>query len=191
MKQPIQNQELTKEAASQMLVEVESEIERITKLLQKLKGRVSNDDLTGLLRREEFFHRLNRMMGNAQGADVAVIMIDIDNFKSINDSEGHVVGDHVLQRVGQVLRRCMKVGAEVARFGGEEFIVAFGGTAAAAKHLAEAIRKQIQREVNVTVSVGVATAQSASWEIRRMVGMADEALYQAKHTGKNRVCLAA
>lgn len=191
MKQPIQNQELTQEATSQMLLEVESEIERITKLLQKLKGRVANDDLTGVLRREEFFHRLDRMMSGAQGADVAVIMLDIDNFKQINDSEGHVVGDHVLQRVGQVLRRCLKVGAEVARFGGEEFILAFGGTKVAAKSLAEALRRQIQREVNVTVSVGVATAQSASWEIRRMVGMADEALYQAKHTGKNRVCLAA
>lgn len=191
MKNPIQNQELTKEAASQMLVEVESEIERITKLLQKLKGRIANDDLTGLLRRDEFFHRLNRLIASSQGADVAVIMLDIDNFKAINDNEGHVVGDHVLQRVGQVLRRCLKIGAEVCRFGGEEFIVAFGAPAATAQSLAEALRLQIQREVNVTVSVGVATAKSASWEIRRMVGMADQALYQAKHTGKNRVCLAA
>jgi two-component system cell cycle response regulator len=57
--------------------------------------------------------------------------------------------------------------------------------------LAEALRRQIEREVNVTVSVGVATAQAAASEIRRMVGQADQALYQAKQTGKNRVCLAA
>lgn len=188
MKTRIQNQS---EVASQMLQEIESEITRMMTTLHKLKNRVANDDLTGLLRRDEFFHRLDRMIAGSQGADVAVIMVDIDNFKSINDQEGHIVGDHVLQRVGQVLRRCQKIGAEVARFGGEEFIVAYCGSGDAAGRLAEALRRQIQREVNVTVSVGVATAKSASWEVRRMVGMADKALYQAKHTGKNRVCLAA
>ena len=176
---------------SEMISEMESEISRMMLTLQKLKGRVSNDDLTGLLRRDEFFYRMNRMMENSQGGNMAIIMIDVDNFKQINDTEGHVVGDHILQRIAKVLQRCTKVGAEVGRFGGEEFILAVGATKDSAKIMAEALRRQIQREVNVTVSVGVATAQAANWEIRRMVGMADDALYEAKHTGKNRVCLAA
>lgn len=177
--------------ASDMIQALEADIYKMMGMLQKLKSRVNADDLTGLLRRDEFFHRLEGMMSQSQGGDVAVIMVDIDNFKKINDTEGHVVGDHVLQRVGKVLQRCIKAGAEVGRFGGEEFIISLCTTKEKAKVLAEALRRQIQREVNVTVSVGVATAQTAEWEIRKMVGMADEALYQAKHTGKNRVCLAA
>ena len=178
-------------SASHIIREMEIEIDRMMRTFELLKNRVTKDDLTGLLRRDEFFHKLQSLVQTSQGGDVAVIMIDIDNFKMINDSEGHVVGDHVLERVGRVLSRSTKIGAQVGRFGGEEFIIAIGANQDRAQRLAEALRRQIQREVNVTVSVGIATAQSADWEIRRMVGRADEALYQAKHTGKNRVCLAA
>lgn len=176
---------------TEMIQEIEHEITRMMGTLQKLKNRVSKDDLTGLLRRDEFFHKLQTFLSSSQGGDVAVIMMDIDNFKKINDTDGHVVGDHILQRVSRILERCQRIGAQVGRFGGEEFIIAFGGSNFQAKNLAEALRRQIEREVNVTVSVGVATAQNAEWDIRKMVGMADQALYQAKHTGKNRVCLAA
>jgi diguanylate cyclase (GGDEF)-like protein len=181
----------TSNLASQMLHEMESDVYKMMSLLQKLKDRVNADDLTGLLRRDEFFFRLETMREQRQGSDVALIILDIDNFKAINDTEGHVVGDHVLMRVADVVRRCRKAGAEVGRLGGEEFVIAICANQNRARILAEALRKQIQREVNVTVSVGVATAQNANGEIRKMVGMADEALYQAKHAGKNRVCLAA
>jgi diguanylate cyclase (GGDEF)-like protein len=177
--------------ATDMLENLEVEIFRVMRTLQKLKNRIGKDDLTGLYRRDEFFARLEQMLGGSQGADVAVIMLDIDNFKKLNDSEGHVAGDHVLQRVANVIQRCTKAGATTGRYGGEEFIVAHCGNEASAMALAEALRRQIEREVNVTVSVGVATARQANAEIRRMVGMADLALYQAKHLGKNRVNLAA
>ncbi len=183
----MQKQEIT----SKMIQELEADVYKMMSLLQRLRNRVNADDLTGLLRRDEFFHRVNQMIESGQGGEVAVIMLDIDNFKRINETEGHVVGDHVIQRVGQVIHRCVKAGAEVGRYGGEEFILALCTTKERARVLAEALRRQIQREVNVTVSVGVATAQAASWEIRRMVGMADQALLDAKHTGKNKVCLAA
>lgn len=180
------------QVATQMIQEMESDVHRMMGMIQKLRNRVACDDLTGLLRRDEFFHRLEQMVGNSQGGAVSVILLDIDNFKAINDTEGHVVGDHVLHRVGQVLGRCVRAGAEVGRFGGEEFILAICAPAARAQVLAEALRRQIQREVNVTVSVGVATTQKAeAKEIRHMVGQADHALYAAKHAGKNRVCLAA
>lgn len=179
------------EVTSQMIQEMESDVHKMMATIQKLKNRVACDDLTGLLRRDEFFHRLDTMSAQAQGGAVSVIMIDIDNFKAINDTEGHVVGDHVIHRVARVLKRCIRAGAEVGRFGGEEFILALPSCPRRAQVLAEALRRQIQREVNVTVSVGVATAQAGEREIRRMVGKADHALYQAKQTGKNRVCLAA
>lgn len=175
---------------SQVLEELESNVSRMMGTLRTLKKRVSNDDLTGLLQRNEFFRRLEMMVAPQQG-DAALILLDIDNFKRINDVEGHVVGDHVIQRVCQIISRCQKAGAEVGRFGGEEFVVAIGVGVDRARVLAEALRLQIQREVNVTVSVGVATARIADWEVRKMVGLADKALYEAKHAGKNRVCLAA
>jgi diguanylate cyclase (GGDEF)-like protein len=183
------NQQL--EVATQMIQEMESDVHKMMGMIQKLKNRVACDDLTGLLRRDEFFHRLEGMLTQAHGGSISVIMVDIDNFKQINDTEGHVVGDHVLHRVARVLKRCVRAGAEVGRFGGEEFILALATSPERAQVLAEALRRQIQREVNVTVSVGVATAQAANVEIRRMVGRADHALYEAKQTGKNRVCLAA
>lgn len=180
----------TSELPSAMLESLEGDVTRMMEMLQKLRHRVNNDDLTGLLRRNEFFRRLDSMV-SARGGDVSVILIDIDDFKRINDVEGHVVGDHVLQRVSRVIQRCLKAGAEAGRFGGEEFVVAFAAGEKRTAVLAEALRRQIQREVNVTVSVGVATARAADWEVRKMVGMADQALYQAKNAGKNQVCIAA
>lgn len=179
------------EVASQMIQEMESDVYKMMGMIQKLKNRVGCDDLTGLLRRDEFFHKVEGMVAQAQGGAVSIIMVDIDNFKKINDSEGHIVGDHVLHRVARVLKRCVRAGAEVGRFGGEEFILALVASPHRARVLAEALRRQIQREVNVTVSVGVATNEANNGEIRRMVGQADHALYEAKQTGKNKVCLAA
>ena len=186
-----QNRDGLAPAAEAKQVELlESEVARLQGVISQLRQRAENDDLTGLLRRGEFFRRLDNVVSQRAG-DISVILLDIDDFKRINDSEGHVVGDHVLQRVAKVIRRCLRAGAEVGRFGGEEFMVAFPANQAMAGALAEALRRRIQREVNVTVSVGVATARAANWEVRKMVGKADEALYQAKHAGKNRVCLAA
>jgi diguanylate cyclase (GGDEF)-like protein len=178
------------EVASRMIQEMETDVHKMMGMLQKLKNRVACDDLTGLLRRDEFFHRLEGMSAQAHGGNVSLIMVDIDNFKKINDTEGHIVGDHVLHRVAKVLKRCTRAGAEVGRFGGEEFVLALVADPQRAQSLAEALRRQIQREVNVTVSVGVATA-NAQAEIRRTVGRADQALMEAKQTGKNKVCLAA
>ena len=96
----------------------------------------------------------------------------------------------MIHRVARVLKRCVRAGAEVGRFGGEEFVVALVASPERAHVLAEALRRTIEREVTVTVRVGVATAQKNA-EIRSMVGKADSALDQAKQTGKNRVCLAA
>ena len=181
----------TRVIESEVIETLEQEVMRIMRTLERLKSRVGRDDLTGLYRREEFFARLDKMIYEGQGAEVGIILIDIDNFKVLNDTEGHLMGDHVLQRVAQIIQRCAKAGATTGRYGGEEFIVAHCGTLASAKALAEALRRQIQRELNITVSVGIATASQANKEVRKMIGMADQALYQAKRTGKNKICLAA
>jgi two-component system cell cycle response regulator len=180
--------------ATQMIEEMESDVLKMMSTIEKLRMRVACDDLTGLLRRDEFFQRFEQMAGVAQGGEISVILVDIDNFKRINDTEGHLVGDHVIHRVAKVLQRAMRAGAVIGRFGGEEFILALSAGSQRAKVLAEALRRQIEREVSVTVSIGVATlstSKSETGQIRQMVGRADGALYEAKHTGKNRVCLAA
>ncbi|NUM88637.1 MAG: GGDEF domain-containing protein, partial [Bdellovibrionales bacterium] len=151
------------------------------------------DGLTNLFNRRYLDETLERELARAkrEGYPLSLVMIDIDNFKKINDTEGHLAGDLVLQRVANVVKRCGKAGATTGRFGGEEFIVAHAGTMGSAQALAEALRRQIEREVNVTVSVGVATASQCDREVRKMVARADAALYEAKRSGKNRVCLAA
>lgn len=176
--------------AFELLEAMEKEVTRLQRTIQALKNNVGRDDLTGLLRRNELFAQIEDMKA-ASPNDFAVIILDIDNFKRINDTEGHQTGDLVIQRVAAVIARAAKANACVGRYGGEEFLIAHCGSAESAKALAEAVRRQIEREVCVTVSVGVATALQAKSDISRMVEMADEALYVAKKSGKNRVALAA
>lgn len=176
---------------SELLHNMEGEIERLMHLLRDLRKKVREDDLTGLLRRDEFFYRLAQILREGQGGNFSILMIDIDNFKQLNDSRGHQAGDEALKRVAQVIGRCGRTGAATGRYGGEEFIVAICGSEKLAKALGEALRRQIAREVGVTVSVGIASAHQAEFEASRMVAMADEALYRAKQGGKNRVCTAA
>lgn len=177
--------------ASEILDGLEGEIHRLMHTLRDLRKKVRHDDLTGLLRRDEFFHRLAQILGEGQGGNLSILMIDIDNFKKLNDEHGHQAGDVALKRVANVISRCGKTGAATGRFGGEEFIVAICGSELLAKALGEALRRQIAKEVGVTVSVGIASAHQAEFEASRMVAMADTALYSAKRGGKNKVCLAA
>jgi diguanylate cyclase len=168
---------------------LEQEMARIHRTIQALKSKVERDDLTGLLRREDFFIKLQERM--ASGQEVSLIMLDIDNFKQINDTEGHQSGDQAIRDVAVIVERTTKAGATSGRYGGEEFIIAHCGNAESTAALAEALRRQIEREVCITVSAGVATAFQANYQVSRMVEMADKALYVAKRSGKNRVCLAA
>lgn len=177
--------------ASELLHNMEGEIQRLMHLLKDLRKKVREDDLTGLLRRDEFFYRLSQILREGQGGNLSILMIDIDNFKALNDSEGHQAGDVALKRVAQVIGRCGRTGAATGRYGGEEFIVAICGSEKLAKALGEALRRQIAKEVGVTVSVGIASAHQAEFEASRMVAMADDALFRAKQGGKNRVCTAA
>ncbi len=177
--------------ASEMIRNMESEVLRLMHLLKDLRKKVREDDLTGLLRRDEFFYRLSNILSEGQGGNLSILMIDIDNFKILNDSKGHQAGDEALKRVAQVIGRCGRTGAATGRYGGEEFIVAICGGEMLAKALGEALRRQIAKEVGVTVSVGVASAHQAEFEASRMVAMADDALLRAKQSGKNQVCIAA
>lgn len=153
------------------------------------------DDLTGLLKRNAFFKSWelirNHCESNQEGC--AIMMIDIDKFKEINDQFGHIVGDEVIKRVAELLKKYESSNATVGRFGGEEFIVGIRGNSKEVAVTAELIRRGIEAipaSKKFTVSIGVAHTQEVSYETKALMFAADNALYEAKNNGRNQVKLA-
>ncbi|MBI5440598.1 MAG: GGDEF domain-containing protein [Deltaproteobacteria bacterium] len=152
------------------------------------------DPLTGLSNRRDMMDRLAAELGRVArtGAPAAVLMIDVDHFKAVNDVHGHEVGDLVLQALGASLAESIRVYDSCGRWGGEEFLVLLPETDRdAAVAVAEKIRSEAARGVpapcsTLTVSVGVAV-HAADEPLRSLLRRADEAMYEAKHLGRNRV----
>jgi len=161
------------------------------------------DGLTELANRREFDQRIDQELKIAEktSTDCALLLIDLDRFKSINDTYGHQAGDEVLRKTAQILkaeagktRACDHV--LTARYGGEEMVVLLPGmNSAGALRIAEAIRAAVESEtfdyherpLPVTLSVGVATFPEHAADATELIAAADAALYQAKATGRNRV----
>jgi diguanylate cyclase (GGDEF)-like protein len=154
------------------------------------------DPVSGLFNRRYFDLRLEEELQRAarQNLQVAVLLIDLDNFKAVNDTYGHPVGDLVLKGTSEILRRAVRSFDICARFGGDELaIVMPGSTLEAAANVAERIRQRIERyreadvaSLRMTVSTGIAMSaldQTAS----DLIDRADKALYLAKRAGKNQV----
>ena len=159
------------------------------------------DSLTGLHNRRYGLYRLQQMI-DCPGHSVAVMMLDLDHFKGINDEHGHAAGDEVLQRLSRRLRAELRSGDLLARLGGEEFLVALPDTDHdAAMDCAERLRRAIAEmpfalgetgaPVTVTMSVGLALTDNASLEMaEHLIARADRALYNAKSLGRDRVRVA-
>lgn len=160
------------------------------------------DPLTGLFNRRYFETRLDEEIQRARryGVDLALLVIDADDFKRLNDRLGHLMGDRVLRAMADTLRRSVRGFDVCTRFGGEEFAILMPGSrAAAAVQSAERIRQRIEGyrfdslpippDLRPTISVGVAVLAAADAP-QDLIGRADRALYQAKGEGKNRVKLA-
>jgi diguanylate cyclase (GGDEF)-like protein len=160
------------------------------------------DPVSGLFNRRYFQARLDEELQRAirQLTSVALLMVDLDGFKSINDRFGHVAGDLVIRDISEILRRSVRIFDVCTRFGGEEFAVMMpGGTAESAGTIAERIRQRVEAyqrsepdfsDLTVTASIGVAVAPPGS-AARDLIERADRALYHAKKAGKNRVSTAA
>ncbi len=165
---------------------------------------ISHDDLTGLLSSRSFFSELRREAAKAKAEDrgFCVLMMDVDHFKQVNDTYGHLTGSKTLEEIGGCIVRSLRTGDAAARFGGEEFaaflLEAELGQAFIA---AERIRTCIEEECfsvmkkglptdihHVTISIGIATFPDDSVDPIELVEMADSALYRAKREGRNRVC---
>ena len=156
------------------------------------------DQLTGLLNRRGFDAEAAAALDQAQadGASAAVLMCDIDHFKSINDRYGHEIGDKVLVAIADVLRQfAIRRGALVARYGGEEFAVVLTGLShEQAAHGAEEIRRDCAgrtilddvTQLPVTISIGF-TVKANGFDLGDLMRTADQALYAAKRHGRDRV----
>lgn len=172
------------------------------RLLAELNEMATQDALTGLLNRGTFFKYATRdfelAMRNHQNA--AVLMMDIDFFKQVNDQYGHLVGDQVLISIADILRGRLRRTDIIGRYGGEEICVWLpGASLEGAQIIAEVIRRTIEQKTfqtkktpfQITISIGVAPLAHDRHEcVEDMIQDADTALYQAKATGRNKVVLA-
>jgi diguanylate cyclase (GGDEF)-like protein len=157
------------------------------------------DPLTSCFNRGYFDRRLAAEVARSRQKErsTSLVMIDLDHFKKVNDRYGHPAGDAILRSVGHVLSAVTRIEDVVARFGGEEFaVVVPGGTMLGAALLAQRVRTAIEqtvietdgRQLRVTASLGVATLEPGQIaSAHDLVRAADEALYAAKHEGRNRV----
>lgn len=170
----------------------------LDRLVQELEGLSRKDPLTGLHNRRHFDmafeHQCQRVKQHA--SQLSVLMLDVDHFKQINDDFGHDAGDAVLVEIALLLRHHLRDMDVICRFGGEEFIALLPATSrVAAESRAKALLTSIAHQAfvhqgtplrTITLSCGVATYPDHSQDPKKLLRLADEALYQAKHSGRNR-----
>ena len=167
----------------------------------EVRDLISYDQLTGLLTKESLYLAFERELKRClrYGLPLGVLMMDLDRFKSVNDGHGHLMGSHVLAEVGRIIRHGIRIADVSARYGGEEFLSYLAETDTTGGEVAaERIRSEIEAHafvlddvsLRVTISIGIAVAPGHGESIKALVGAADQALYRAKETGRNRVCIA-
>ncbi len=175
--------------------------------IAKQEKQLGIDDLTGLKNRKEFENELEksprairaweggrRRVGGESLKEVSLIFIDLDNFKRVNDTHGHLAGNDVLKKVAEVLKRSVREADVVARFGGDEFYILLPrANEKDGKAVADKIQTNLKNdpglnELNVTASIGVSSANvSNPIDSTTLISHADKAAYTAKSVGKNQV----
>ena len=151
------------------------------------------DGLTGLFNRRYFNELINIETNRIKRtpAALSLLMLDFDNFKNYNDTQGHLAGDDLLKNVAKVFKNSARAVDIVCRYGGEEFVIMLPLTdKKGAQIIAERLRVQVALYLPVTVSIGIASFPDDDQDIIGLVGKADDALYQAKKSGKNKWCVA-
>ncbi len=200
MTKPVNHQELMARVRSgERLARRERELARA---YAEAQSAAEHDPLTGLMNRRSFDRELSRHLCELREEEsLALLMIDIDHFKRVNDHFGHQAGDQVLREIARLIEREVREGTDiVARYGGEELVVIAPQTSShCALEIARRVRRRIARArveveddlISVTVSIGVAIlngpADDVEEAVRLLIEEADRRLYEAKHAGRNRV----
>jgi diguanylate cyclase (GGDEF)-like protein len=175
-----------------------SDVTDIVRNAEELERLATTDGMTGIYNRRHFLTLADREWDRARryGRPISVLMIDIDYFKSINDDFGHQVGDEMIVHLANLARDCKRECDVLARIGGEEFALLLPETdLSQAQVVAERLRSEVaakslvvaSRSIPATVSIGVATLVTAMSNISDLMKAADQALYDAKHAGRNQV----
>ncbi len=183
-----------------MLDEIDREFQ------QQIHRLLAHDELTGLLTSKSFFMELRHEAARAadESRPFCVLMMDIDHFKLVNDTYGHLVGSQTLEEIGIIIKRELRAGDVAARFGGEEFaaflldadyaqalVAAERVRSAIEAHEFPTVRKGSTGEIknhHITISIGVAAFPDDARDPIELVELADSALYRAKRNGRNRIC---
>jgi diguanylate cyclase (GGDEF)-like protein/PAS domain S-box-containing protein len=165
---------------------------------RKMAYEAFHDSLTGLFNRRYLDDRLSAISTDPKYQHIAIVQIDLDRFKHINDTLGHEAGDTILRHVSEVLKSCAPEGATIARTGGDEFVIIIENAASeqAISSLADSLLVQMQQpvlyrdfECRYGGSIGVSTAEGLNIDSKQLLINADIALYRAKNQGRNRWCL--
>lgn len=171
--------------------------------VERLRELSNTDYLTNLRNRRSFMESAEIEFARAQrfGKSLAIVMVDVDHFKRVNDGHGHGIGDEILKLVGKILAQEVRRHDVIARYGGEEFCFLLAETnEEQARVMAERCRERIEAAqlmversvVRVTASVGIAAyPHQGITRVEQLIDLADGALYRAKHSGRNRVAIAA
>jgi diguanylate cyclase (GGDEF)-like protein len=193
------SRKLLAQVAQQVAVALEREVARRLVEIDRatLYGQATHDPLTGLYNRLYLADVAPQMCARDERAalpSIAALMIDVDHFKSVNDTYGHPAGDDVLRQVAHTIGAAVRAGDVPVRYGGEEFLVVLAGVSPVeAVAIAERVRMAVAANhdcrPSVTVSIGVAMRRSGE-DCHSFVGRADQALYAAKTSGRNRVDVA-
>ncbi|MFQ5934838.1 MAG: EAL domain-containing protein [Acidiferrobacterales bacterium] len=185
------------DSAPRVLI-VSEDITEAHRLAAQLSYQASHDDLTGLLNRREFENRLHRLLETARSgvAQHALCYLDLDQFKVINDTCGHIAGDELLRRLGRWLQECVRTDDTLARLGGDEFGVLLERCSLKqASRVANLLRDAIEnfrfhwddKTFSIGVSIGLVPIVQSSQSITSLLSAADTACYAAKEEGRNRI----
>lgn len=171
---------------------------------QQIHRLLAHDELTGLLTSKSFFSELRHETAEAEAESrpFCVLMMDLDHFKEVNDTFGHLVGTKTLEEVGGVIKQALRSGDVAARFGGEEFaaflldadyaqalVAAERVRSAVENHEFAAVRERSDAKGHpITISIGIAAFPDDAKDPIHLVELADSALYRAKRSGRNRIC---
>ena len=174
---------------------------KIVSLVEESRRLALYDPLTGIMNRRAFVEHTGVLIARAAstGERLSCVLFDVDHFKNINDTHGHRAGDKVLAEMGRLGLCALPAGASLARWGGEEFVLALAGSGAEEAYtIAETLRRTVQaltattddgQPIPVTISLGVASLQPNE-TFDNLVERADHAMYAAKVAGRNRVEIA-
>lgn len=183
-----------------MLDEIDREFQ------QQIHRLIAHDELTGLLTSKSFFSELRREAARAEAESrpFCVLMMDLDHFKEVNDTYGHLVGSNTLEETGHIIKQALRAGDVASRFGGEEFaaflldanyaqglVAAERVRVALAEHEFPASRKDSgdsQVTHRITISIGIAAFPDDATDPIELIELADSALYRAKRSGRNQIC---